>query len=212
VGVHVHLIAFLGVAAVLVVTPGVDTALVTKNALLYGRPQALASALGVNLGIVLWTLASALGLAAVVRASAATFDVLKLAGAIYLVTLGVQSLRASRAHARGAAEGHAPPRPPLSSSLAFRQGLRSNLLNPKIAVLFTSLLPQFIVAGGSLLPASLLLGGLFNLMGVAWLCSYALAASRARSFLQQSAVARWFERLSGAVLVALGIRLATEHR
>ena len=151
---HVHLIAFLGVAVVLVVTPGVDTALVTKNALLYGRPQAIASALGVNLGIVLWTLASALGLAAVVRASAATFDVLKLAGAIYLV----------------------------------------------------------IVPGGSVLTASLLLGGVFNLMGIAWLCSYALAASRARSFLRHSVLAQWLERISGAVLVALGIRLATEHR
>lgn len=209
---HVHLIAFLGVAVVLVVTPGVDTALVTKNALLYGRPQAIASALGVNLGIVLWTLASALGLAAVVRASAATFDVLKLAGAIYLVALGVQSLRASREHGRERAAAQSSSRQSLSSSLAFRQGLRSNLLNPKIAMLFTSLLPQFIVPGGSVLTASLLLGGVFNLMGIAWLCSYALAASRARSFLRHSVLAQWLERISGAVLVALGIRLATEHR
>lgn len=209
---HVHLIAFLGVATVLVITPGVDTALVTRNAVLHGQRQAVASALGVNLGIAVWTLASALGLAAVVRTSATAFDLLKIAGALYLISLGAQSLLASRARGSNQSEPGPSARPPLSPSLAFRQGLRSNLLNPKIAVLFTSLLPQFIAPGGSILAASLLLGGVFNLMGVAWLCSYALAASRARSILQRAVVARWLERASGGVLIALGIRLAAEHR
>jgi threonine/homoserine/homoserine lactone efflux protein len=212
VGVHVHLLAFVGVAALLVLTPGVDMALVTKNALLHGRRQALASALGVNVGITAWTLASAVGLAALVRASAAAFDVLKIAGAAYLIALGLQSLRAARAHASRDGGSEAPTWPAVSGSLAFRQGLRSNLLNPKIAVLFTSLLPQFIAPGGSVLTASLVLGGVFNLMGVAWLCSYALAASRARTWLRRSSVARWLDRLSGAVLIALGIRVAAEHR
>jgi threonine/homoserine/homoserine lactone efflux protein len=209
---HVHLIAFLGVAAVLVVTPGVDMALVTKNAILHGRRQAVASALGVNLGIAMWTFASALGLAAVVRASAAAFDVLKFAGAAYLIALGIQSLRAARADTSRPDRTPTLAKPSLSASLAFRQGLRSNALNPKIAVLFTSLLPQFIAPGGSVLTATLVLGGVFNLMGIVWLCGYALAASQARSRLRDSAVARWLEGLTGAVLIALGIRLATEHR
>jgi threonine/homoserine/homoserine lactone efflux protein len=209
--VHVHLLAFVGVAAVLIVTPGVDTALVTRNALLHGRGGALRTALGVNLGIVLWTLAAALGLAAVVRASATAFDVLKLAGAAYLISLGVRSVFASRAHDRGLG-GSSPAPEPADCYHAFRQGLVSNLLNPKIAVLFTGLLPQFIAPGGSALLGSLLLGAVFNVMAIAWLCSYALAAARARHILQRPSVARGLERLSGGVLIALGIRLATEHR
>jgi threonine/homoserine/homoserine lactone efflux protein len=211
-GVHVRLLAFVGVAAILVVTPGVDMALVTKNALFYGRRQALASALGVNVGIMAWTLASAVGLAALVRASAAAFDVLKIAGAVYLVALGLQSIRAARARASPDAATELLTGPALSGWVAFRQGLRSNLLNPKIAVLFTSLLPQFVAPGGSVLIASLLLGGVFNLMGIAWLCAYALAASRARSWLRRSAIARWLDAVTGAVLIVLGLRVAAEHR
>jgi RhtB (resistance to homoserine/threonine) family protein len=212
VGLHIHLIAFLGVAAVLVVTPGVDMALVTKNAILHGRRQAVASALGVNLGIAMWTFASALGLAAVIRASAAAFDVLKFAGAVYLVALGIQSLRAARSDPRRPGAAQAPSKPCVPASLAFRQGLRSNVLNPKIAVLFTSLLPEFIAPGGSILTSTLVLGAVFNLMGIAWLCGYALAASRVRSRLRESAVVRWLEGLTGVVLIALGIRVAAEHR
>jgi threonine/homoserine/homoserine lactone efflux protein len=210
--VHVHLLAFIGVAAVLIATPGVDTALVTRNALLYGRRGALTTALGVNLGIALWTLAAALGVAAIVRASATAFDILRLAGAVYLVALGVQSLLAARA--RRLRGQPAPLSPPESASgfHVFRQGLISNILNPKIAVFFTGLLPQFIAPHGSVLVGSLLLGVVFNLMGIVWLCSYALAAARARHVLQRPAVASALERLSGVVLIALGIRLATEHR
>jgi threonine/homoserine/homoserine lactone efflux protein len=91
-----HLVAFLGVAVVIVVTPGVDMALVTKNALLHGRRAAPATALGINVGIAVWTVAAALGLAALVHASATAFAAVKLAGAAYLVYLGVQALRASR--------------------------------------------------------------------------------------------------------------------
>jgi threonine/homoserine/homoserine lactone efflux protein len=202
----VHLLPFLAVAAVVVVTPGVDMALVTKNALVHGRRQALATAFGVNVGIAAWTVAAALGLAAVVQASASAFAVIKFAGALYLVYLGLQALRrARRAHTETA---------PIASSLgrvaAFRQGLLSNLLNPKIAVFFTSLLPQFVSHGT--LPGLLLLGALFNAMGVVWLTSYAVLASRGRAFLQLPRVKSALDYLSGIVLVGLGLRLALERR
>lgn len=193
----VHVFAFLAVAGVVVVTPGVDMALVTRNALRHGRRAALATAAGVNVGIALWTLAAALGLAAVVAASAAVFAVLKLAGAAYLVYLGSKAILR-----RGAVE---PVRP--SATGPLRQGLVSNVLNPKIAVFFTSLLPQF----GSSLGQLLLLGALFNLLGVVWLTVFALAAARGRSVLAQPRVRAALDWISGIVLVGLGVRLAAER-
>ena len=204
-----HLVAFLGVAVVIVVTPGVDMALVTKNALLHGRRAALATALGINAGIAVWTVAAALGLAALVHASATAFAGVKLAGAAYLVYLGVQALRASRRR-----HHHLAPVSPhtLGSGHAFRQGLVSNLLNPKIAVLFSSLLPQFVGDASSPLAALLALGALFNVLGIVWLTSYALAVSRGRAVLQRPRVRAALDAASGVVLVALGVRLAFERR
>src|SRR5689334_23669946 len=138
----VHVLSFLAVAVVVVVTPGVDTALVTRSALLHGRAAAVASAAGVNVGIAFWTAAASIGLAAVVAASAEAFTAIKLAGAVYLVYLGLQAIRASRRH--GHQPGVSRERSPITRPVAFRQGLVSNLLNPKIAVFFTSLLPQFV--------------------------------------------------------------------
>jgi threonine/homoserine/homoserine lactone efflux protein len=192
-----HVVPFLVLAVIVVVTPGVDMALVTKNALVHGRSAALATALGVNAGIALWTLAAALGLAAIVRTSAEVFDAVKFAGALYLVYLGVQALRR---------HGHPPAVGRRTSP--FRQGLISNALNPKIAVFFTSLLPQF----GDSLTALLLLGALFNAIGLVWLTGYALAAARGRGVLQRPRVRAVLDAVSGFVLVGLGVRLALERR
>ena len=195
-----HLLPFLLISAIVVVTPGVDMALVTKNALLHGRRAARATALGVNLGIFIWTLAAALGLAAVIAASAVAFTAIKLVGALYLVYLGLRALL-------GSAE--ATPTPARGS--AFRQGLASNLLNPKIAVFFTSLLPQFVDAQHAEPQDLLLLGLLFNCMGVLWLLVYAELAARGRNVLRRPRVNRALDRLSGVALVALGVRLAAER-
>jgi threonine/homoserine/homoserine lactone efflux protein len=120
-----HVLPFLAVAVVVVITPGVDMALVTKNALVHGRRQALATAFGINLGVTVWTVAAALGVAAAVQASAEAFAVIKFAGALYLIYLGAQALRsARRAHRETALVGSA-----LGTAGAFRQGLVSNLLD-----------------------------------------------------------------------------------
>jgi threonine/homoserine/homoserine lactone efflux protein len=197
----VHVLPFLAVSAIVVVTPGVDMALVTKNALLYGHRAARATALGVNLGIFIWTLAAALGLAAVIAASAAAFTAIKLAGAAYLVYLGVRTLLGSHQPVAVAARGN-----------AFRQGLTSNLLNPKIAVFFTSLLPQFVDAQHAQPQDLLLLGVLFNSLGVIWLLAYASLAARGRDLLARPRIKRALDRLSGVALVGLGVRLAFERR
>jgi threonine/homoserine/homoserine lactone efflux protein len=204
----VHLLPFLAVSAIVIVTPGVDMALVTKNALLHGRAAAQATALGVNVGIFFWTLAAALGLAAVIAASEPVFTAIKLAGALYLVYLGFQALRASV----GTPEASPVRRAALGPRVALRQGLTSNLLNPKIALFFTSLLPQFVDAHRATSQDLLLLGALFNGMGVVWLIAYASVAARARVLLERRRVKRIFDWLSGITLVALGARLAFEHR
>jgi RhtB (resistance to homoserine/threonine) family protein len=210
--VGVHLWAFVGIAALVIVAPGPDTVVVTKNALLHGRRAALATSLGVNTGLLIWTLAAALGVAAVVRESAVAFTVLKLVGAVYLVWLGFGALRAARRHAAPDALHTTGQNPRVGALLGYRQGLLSNLGNPKIAVFFTGLLPQFVSPGKPVLEPFLLLGGLFVLMTVVWLCGYALVAARASALLGRPRVRAALDRVTGVVLVGLGVRLAFERR
>jgi threonine/homoserine/homoserine lactone efflux protein len=199
----VHLAGFLLVAVVVIVTPGPDTALTIRNTLLGGRRSGIGTAAGVSAGQALWTLATSAGLAALIVASEPVFRALKLAGAAYLVLLGLQALsnavrgRASKRHDRS---GHAP---------AFRQGLLSNLGNPKMAIFFTSLLPQF---GGTSFVGLLALGLLFCSLTFVWLAAYAFAVAKAGDLLRSSAIRRAFDAIVGAVLVALGLRLTTERR
>ena len=186
-------------------------ALVTKNAAIHGRRAALATSFGVNAGLVIWTIAAALGVAALVRASAAVFVALKLAGAAYLLWLGVQALASARRRwdpERAAIAGQSP----LRARQGFRQGLLSNLANPKIAIFFTSLLPQFTGSERGVLWPCLLLGAVFVVMTLAWLCLYAVIAARAAAVLQRPRVKAAIDRLTGVVLIGFGLRLATERR
>ena len=205
---NVQLGPFLAVAAIVVITPGVDMALVTRNALVHGRRAAVLTALGINLGILFWVVAASLGLAALVATSASAFAAVKLAGAAYLIYLGVQALRSARSHRPS---DHPAERVPPRGYRAFRQGVASNLLNPKIAVFFTSLLPQFVGPHRSAVNL-LLLGLLFNAMGFCWLLGYATAAARGRGLLVRPRVKRALDSVSGLVLIGLGARLALEGR
>jgi threonine/homoserine/homoserine lactone efflux protein len=210
--VGAHLWLFLGIAAVVIVVPGPDTALVTKNAVLHGRPAALGTALGVNAGLAVWTLASAFGVASVVRASDVAFTALKLIGAAYLVWLGAQALGAARRGGSNAAAGESVARARLGARGGFRQGALSNLANPKIAAFFTSVLPQLVDPGRSVLAPSLILGALFVLMTLVWLSAYALVATRAAALLRRPRVNAAIDRLSGVILIGFGVRLALERR
>ena len=204
-----ELLAFVGVAALVIVTPGQDTALTIRNTLLGGRRAGLATALGVASGQAIWTLAASAGVAALIVASEPAFTALKFAGAAYLVVLGLQTLW-------GAVHGSAPRqaeqavRQPARGAL--RQGFLSNLANPKMAIFFTSLLPQFAPADGPAFPVLLALGLLFCAMTFAWLCAYASAVSRARNLLARPRVRRTLDAVMGTALVALGARLAAQQR
>jgi threonine/homoserine/homoserine lactone efflux protein len=201
--VEPHLVTFLGLAALVIVTPGPDTALTIRNTLGGGRRGGLGTALGVATGQAVWTVATSAGLAALLVASEPVFLALRWFGAAYLIFLGLQSL--SRAIRRVAAQHDRPRR----SRSAYRQGLVSNLGNPKMAIFFTSLLPQF---GGTSFAALLALGLLFCSMTFVWLTGYALVVAKAGDFLRRSAVRRALDAIVGLVLVALGLRLATERR
>jgi RhtB (resistance to homoserine/threonine) family protein len=209
--VGVHLLIFITVAAVVIAIPGPDTAVVTKNVLVHGRRVAFGTSLGVSAGLSIWTLAAAVGVASVVRASAVAFTVLKLAGALYLVWLGLQALRAARSTQSGAV-ALTVKRPAMSALGGFRQGLLSDLANPKIGIFFTSLLPQFVDPGRPVLLPFLALGAVFVSMTVLWLCAYCLIAARAAKTLQRPRVKAAMDRVTGVVLIALGLRLAVEHR
>jgi RhtB (resistance to homoserine/threonine) family protein len=206
-----HLLLFIGVAAIVIVVPGPDTAVVTKNILVHGRRAGFGTSMGVSTGIGVWTLAAAIGVASVVRASAVAFTVLKLVGALYLIWLGVQALRAAGHPASGARASNASA-PPMSGLGGFRQGLLSDLANPKIGIFFTSLLPQFVDRGHPVLLPFLALGAVFVVMTVLWLSAYCLVAARAAATLQRPRVKAVMDRVTGCVLIALGLRLAIEHR
>lgn len=207
-----ELLAFLAIAVVVIVTPGQDTALTIRNTLLGGRGAGLATALGVSTGQLVWTIATSLGLAALLVASEPAFVALKLAGAAYLVYLGGQALwaalRPSQQH-----EAPAPARGGgLEASRAFRQGVVSNVGNPKMAVFFSSLLPQFAPGGETSFVGLASLGVLFCAMTLVWLAAYALAVARAGDVLRRPRVRRVLDGIVGGVLVAFGVRLATQQR
>jgi threonine/homoserine/homoserine lactone efflux protein len=204
-GVAAQLIAFLGVSLLVIVTPGQDTALTIRNTLVGGRRSGVLTAVGVSAGQACWTLAASAGVVALVRASEPAFLALRLVGAAYLVFLGVQALvSALRGRFEAAALGTRRGDRHRSRIIAFRQGLLSNLGNPKMAVFFTSLLPQFAHSFGALLAHGLV----FCALTLGWLSLVA----RLGSVLRRTRVRRVVDVVTGAALVALGLRLAGERR
>jgi threonine/homoserine/homoserine lactone efflux protein len=207
------LLTFLGLSMVVIATPGPDTALTVRNTLLGGRSAGTFTALGVSMGQVAWSVATSLGLVAVLLASKPIFQALKLVGAAYLVYLGVRSLLAAYepspvsegAVGRGAGTSFA-------RFTALRQGIINNLANPKMAVFFASVLPQFAPPGDGMLSRLLLLGVLFSMLTFLWLTAYAVAIARAGRLLRGSRVARVVEGVAGLTLIGLGVRVATEER
>lgn len=203
--------AYLAVSALLIITPGPDMALITRHALSTGHRAASATALGIAVGIFGWAIASAVGVGVLLERSVIAFTALKLAGAAYLGYLGVRSLLgsfqperkvAARSGARGM--GH------LDDRDAFKQGILGNLLNPKAGVIFVSILPQFVRPGDSPLRLVLMLFA-FEVMLLAWLNLYGYLVDRAGQSRGGARVRQVMERVTGVVLIGLGLRLAAER-
>lgn len=207
-------LAFAAVAAVVTVTPGIDTALVLRTALASGTGAGVLVAAGTGAGLLVWGLATALGVSLLVTASEVGYDILRAAGAVWLVLLGARAIAAARLP-HGEIE-EPPTADPLQRGPAplrcVRTGLVSNLLNPKVGVFYVTALPQFVPAGASVLAVTMVLAAVHVVEGLLWLGLVAWGAGRARDLLSRDAVRRGMERLTGVVLIAFGVRLALQRR
>ena len=195
------LLLFSGLAVVVTVTPGPATALVVRTTLRSGRRAALGATLGNSLGVLFWGAASAIGISALVAASELAFLVLKLTGAAVLILLGIQSWRR---RALPAARGR-------SSGRAFRDGALTSFANPKLAIFFIALFPQFLSRGHSTLTAGLAMASIIVVLDLIWYSALAFLINRARAAVEQH-WSRRLERASGAAMIGLGMRVALESR
>ena len=208
-GIH-HYWLFMATAVVLVLTPGQDTFFILGRSIASGRPAGIAAALGITVGSIGHTLLAALGLSALLATSPYAFTVVKFAGAAYLFYIGVRALL-SRSNglpgeaANVADDGRWP---------AFRQGIITNLLNPKVALFFLALMPQFISAGSNHKVAAFIVLGLsFMTLGLAWCLVLAIGASSLRGlFLRRPSMASILNKVAGSMFIALGLRLATARQ
>ena len=206
-------LAFVGLAALLTVTPGADMALVARNALAGGRAESFFTTLGICAGCLVHGIGSAFGISAILRRSALAFETLKLAGASYLIYLGSRSLwSALKRRAVGAPGESAAHNRAQSPFRSFTEGFLTNLLNPKVALFYLSVLPQFLLSGQPALPRALLLAGVHIAMGFVWLSLYGAFISRLGGALSRPAVRRKLEAATGTLLAGLGVRLALERR
>jgi threonine/homoserine/homoserine lactone efflux protein len=202
-----RLIAFVAVSVVVVVVPGPDMALVARNIFRHGRSAGFATSIGICTGILGWAVAAALGVSTLLATSATAFTALKLAGAAYLIYLGITTLRARDATVVGTANGGSA----MPWHRAWLQGLLSALLNPKLGVFFLTLLPQFIAPGDPPAVRALQLAVLFDLIGLAWLMTYSVTLGAVGSALNRPGPRRLMRWLTGTILVGLGARVALER-
>jgi threonine/homoserine/homoserine lactone efflux protein len=200
------LLPFIGVAIAVVVVPGPDMALVARNVFRYGRAAGYATSIGICTGILGWAVAAALGVATILATSSIAFTVLKLAGAAYLIYLGITTLRSHDAFAPADDEG----RRSLPARQAYAQGLVSAMLNPKLGVFFLTLLPQFIGPGEPPAARALQLAIVFDAIGLAWLLTYSAMLAAVGNAFRRGTPQRVIRWISGTVLVALGLRVALE--
>ena len=204
------LAGFALLAAVLTIIPGLDTALVLRATLAQGRRHAIATALGICSGAFVWGAAAAVGATALLAASELAFTVLKLAGAVYLVALGITMfVRTFQRRERPVAPLEAAPR---SLWAAYGRGALTNLLNPKVGVFYIAVIPQFIPEGVPALPMGLLLALVHVLESVVWFSAIILATGFARRWLAGERARRWIDRVTGGILVGFGVALALESR
>ncbi|ADP16002.1 LysE type translocator family protein 9 [Achromobacter xylosoxidans A8] len=219
------LLAFTLAAAILTVTPGMDSALVLRTAAVEGSRRALMAGLGVATGCLVWGAVAAFGLGSLLLVSTLAYDALRLCAALYLFYLGVKLLwgtwagkqtgkQADKQTYKQAAPDAARPAPAAAASAGnwFVRGCLTNALNPKIGIFYITFLPQFIPAGENVLRFSLLLAGIHAVLGILWFAVLVAATRPLARWLSRPAVMRGLDRMTGAVFIAFGLKLALEKR
>ena len=216
-----NLLLFVPMAAIFVILPGPDFALIAKISLMNGRPQGQAAAVGVALGICVHTTAAMLGISAIIAQSVLWFSVLKYVGAAYLVWLGILALRAGRragqpVSAAVVKTAHQPHANPAADSMNLRrwlhffgQGFLTNALNPKAVLVFLTFLPQFMDPHAPLAPQFLTLGSIMSGLCLFWYVPLAYMLGRVRHIFENSRFQQWMHRCTGLVFIAFGLKLAT---
>ena len=203
-------LTFALVAGALTLTPGLDTALVLRAALTQTRREAVATGVGIVAGLFVWGAAAAVGVSALLTASQMAFDVLRYAGAAYLVLFGIRLLvRALRPRSE---EGPVAPAVPGSAWRAARLGLATNLLNPKVGVFYVALLPQFVPSGSDPLAVGLLLAGVHAVLSLLWFAGLIALAAAVGRWLRRPSTVRAIDGVTGATLLGFGVRLAVSGR
>ena len=202
-------LAFAAAAALLTLTPGLDTALVLRTAAVEGAAQARFALAGICTGLFLWGTATSLGLTTLIAVSSASYNALRIVGAFYLVYLGARMWRRKHSFEVPTAG------PSLAGPGAHRwlwRGMLTNVLNPKVGVFYVTLLPQFIPRGGSVIAYSLLFTSIHVVEGIVWLTILTTAVRPLRSWLSRHSVVRALDCGTGTVFIGCGVALALERR
>ncbi|MFC7686445.1 LysE family translocator [Ureibacillus sp. GCM10028918] len=195
------MISFILMTLFVVMSPGVDTALITKRTISGGKKDGLQMAIGITAGSLGHTLAATLGLSALVLQSAVAFSILKWVGAIYLIYLGVQSLISSKSSDNLNETNRNTKGSPI------KEGFLSNLLNPKVAVFFITFLPQFVSSQDNAFIELLVMGSIYSLLSILWFVFYVFCLTYIREWLMSATVQNYMEKITGIVLIGFGVKL-----
>ncbi|WP_409273476.1 LysE family translocator [Neobacillus sp. SCS-31] len=195
---------FLLLSLFVVMSPGIDTALITKRTIAGGQKEGYRLALGITTGSLVHTLAAAFGLSAILMQSALAFEIVKYAGALYLIYLGISSFITRR---KSDEDNNTSEKP----GSAYKQGLLSNVLNPKVAMFFLTFLPQFVQPGGDSTMQLVLMGVMYTLLSISWFFLYVYFINFLRDWLMSPNVQKVMDRVTGIVLIAFGLKLALDR-
>jgi threonine/homoserine/homoserine lactone efflux protein len=197
---------FFIIALIVTLTPGPGTATILRVAVRDGRRAATSAILGNSAGVLIWGILSAVGVSSLILASQIAYDILRITGACVLIIMGLRSLLHRRHDELDEVAAALPSR-----RAGWRSGLLTSLSNPKLAVFFVALFPQFLTRGTPVLPYALAMAAVVVALDIAWFSTLTFAVERARTLLKPR-IHTVIERFTGAVMVGLGIRLATEAR
>lgn len=208
-----HIFAFLAVAIIIAVTPGPDFVLITKNTLKYNNRSGRATAYGVATSHVIFAAASVLGLTSIIAKSIVLFQIIKYAGAAYLIYLGIKALISKKKQLQDTASITAnTPKSTVNLQNSYFQGMASTLLNPKALIFYISLLPQFIDLNGNVALQSIILAGLFTMVVLSWFLIYVFFLKYIGSWFKKPSVEWIFDKITGITLVSLGLAVALEKK
>jgi len=202
-----HVYLFLITALAMILIPGLDTALVTRNTISKGLSGGIKTAFGTGTGIALHSVLAAAGLSEILLKSVVTFEIIKYAGALYLFGLGIVFVLSKKGNT-----SEIEITQKYANKSPYVQGLLSNVLNPKAIVFFWTFLPQFVAPGSNAFWFLTGLGMILGILTVLWLIVYSSLISKLRKWIERPRIQQQLERVTGLVLIGLGIRIAVESR